>query len=81
MLARRGLVHPREHVADVSCRVVCVEFDWSGQAIGPAAGEGVEKGGEDGGLAGGREGGQSVSARCQRCWRCQRYWRSRILDC
>jgi hypothetical protein len=47
VLARRGLMHPREHVADVSGRVVCVEFDRSGQAVGPAAGEGVEKGGED----------------------------------
>jgi hypothetical protein len=57
VLARRGLMHPREHVADVSGRIVCVEFDWAGEAIGPAAGEGVEKGGEDGGLAGGGEGG------------------------
>ena len=53
---------PREHVADVSRGIVCVQLDRAGKTVGTAASECVEKGGEDGGLASGSEGLQGVSA-------------------
>lgn len=40
---RRGLVDPGEHVADVSCRVVCVEFDGSRETVRSAAREGLDE--------------------------------------
>lgn len=46
-LARHGLVQPREHVADIPDRVVCVQLDRTGETVWPAAREGVEEEVED----------------------------------
>lgn len=44
VLARGSLVDPGKHVTNISSRIVCVELDGAGKAVGSAASESVEEG-------------------------------------